>query len=289
MEINNEDWTIRATPDGSRLRVLLLTSDDPQHAYLRLLLASELDLVATIVEPGAAQKRRLKRNRRHRDLAYRVYQGWRQRVTGRARQRRTYFQELSRGLPHSPSPVHVVDSVNSAEAKELSARLEPDLTVVCGTGILGKQIIERTPGLMVNIHGGWLPEYKGNHGVYFAYLHQDWQHIGATLHLVTPALDAGPILDRVTPAPHPGDSDEQLYARSVHAAALRLTELARGLERGEVISAVPQEDRGTTYRHRDRKPWPEFVLWIRRTTGRHRTPGMLRAPDGSPPHTSSPV
>ncbi|WP_405749628.1 formyltransferase family protein [Streptomyces sp. NBC_01411] len=272
MTITQDGWTFRAQPGATRLRVLLLTSDDPQHAWLRLMLSQQVDLLATIVEPGAAQKRRLLGKRRWRDLAYRHYQGRRQALTGRARWRREYFARLSEDLPPATSPVHRVVSVNAATTRRLVSEIRPDLTVICGTGVLGRRLITDTPGMMVNIHGGWLPEYKGNHGVYFAYLHQDWGRIGATLHLVTPVLDAGPVLDRVTPGWMPGDTDEQLYTRSVHRAALRLTERVHLLERGEPWTATPQEPHGVTYRHRDRKPLPELGLWHRRLTGRHRLP-----------------
>ncbi|MFI1367065.1 formyl transferase [Streptomyces griseochromogenes] len=264
-------WTF---PDAThrRLRVMLLTSDDPQHAYIRRLLAARLDLVGTVVEPGAAQKRRLWTKRRYYDLAFRIYQGWRQRITGRARWRSAYFARLSAELPPATSVIHRVDSINSVAARDLVTTLAPDLTVVCGTGVLGKRLIERTPGLMVNIHGGWLPEYKGNHGVYFAYLNRDWPRIGATVHMVSPTLDAGPVLAQVAPELHPGDDDEELYSRSVHQAAVLLTELAIELEEGAVLTAAAQPDRGTTYRHRDRTPGVEFRLWLRRLRRRHPVP-----------------
>ena len=63
----------RPAPGTVRLRVVLLTSDDPQHRYLRRLLACQLGLVATLVEPGRAQQRRLWRRHRYRDALYRSY------------------------------------------------------------------------------------------------------------------------------------------------------------------------------------------------------------------------
>ncbi|MFI1760853.1 formyl transferase [Streptomyces sp. NPDC020800] len=271
MENTRNHWAFHDAAHR-RLRVLLLTSDDPQHAYVRRLLAARLDLVGTVVEPGAAQKRRLWTRRRYYDLAFRVYQGRRQRITGRARWRSAYFARLSAELPRSTSVIHRVDSVNSAAARELVTTLAPDLTVVCGTGVLGRRIIEQNPGLMVNIHGGWLPEYKGNHGVYFAYLNRDWSRIGATVHMVSPTLDAGPVFAQVAPELQPGDDDEKLYSRSVHQAALLLTELALDLEEGAVLTAAAQPDRGTTYRHRDRTPVAEFRLWLRRLRRQHLVP-----------------
>jgi methionyl-tRNA formyltransferase len=260
-------------PDGDgRLRVVLLCCDDPFHAYLRTLLAARLNLVATVVEPGPAQRRRLRRRHRYYDLAARRYQEWRQRLTGRADRRARYFARLRAELPPPSGPVHEVEYVNSATTRQLIEDLAPDLTVVAGTGVLGRRLLAAMPGIVLNVHGGWLPEYRGNHGVYFAYRAGDWDRIGATVHLVVPTLDAGPVLARVAPELRPGDTDEDLNERAVHRAALRLVDLALDLERGTTLTATPQPDVGTTYRHRDRRPLPELLLWLRRRTGRHPVP-----------------
>ncbi|MEU3074229.1 formyl transferase [Streptomyces laurentii] len=265
---------------GTRLRVVLLCSDDPLHTYLRTLLAARLDLVATVLEPGDAQRRRQRRKRRHYDLAARRYQEWRSRITGRSRRRARFFDRLAEGLPPVGSPCHTVESVNDRSARELVAELAPELTVVCGTMILGRRLLTSTPGVIVNLHGGWLPEYRGNHGYYFAYKAGDWERVGATLHLVVPTLDTGPVLARVRPETRPRDTDERLSARAGQLAALRLVELALAYEQGTTLTAVPQPDRGTTYRHRDRTPTGELLLWLRRRAGRHRVPVRPAYRDG---------
>ncbi|MEU8539847.1 formyltransferase family protein [Streptomyces sp. NPDC048717] len=265
---------------GTRLRVVLLCSDDPLHRYLRSLLAARLDLVATLVEPGDAQRRRQLRKRRYRDLAARRYQEWRSRLTGRSSRRARFFDRLAEGLPAVESPSHTVESVNDPEARALVAELAPELTVVCGTMILGRRLLASIPGIIVNLHGGWLPEYRGNHGYYFAYKAGDWERVGATLHIVDPALDTGPVLARVRPETRPGDTDERLSARAGQLAALRLVELALAYEQGTPLTAVPQPDRGTTYRHRDRTPGAELLLWLRRRAGHHRVPVRSAFRDG---------
>lgn len=271
MSIIREGKVIRAEP-GKRLRVVLLTSDDPQHRYLQRLLDGHAALVATVVEPGTAQQRRLWARRRYRDAVYRAYQGYRQRVTGRARHRRRYFETLERELPAPGSPTHVVSSMNDPSTRDLVRSLAPDLTVVCGTGVLGRKLIAAVPGLIVNLHTGLLPHYRGNHCIYFAFRRQDWDGIAATLHVLTPELDAGPILAVVEPDLYPHDNDEHLYARAAHLAALRLIRLIRELEQGHRLTAVPQETAGTMFRHRDRGPIGEIRLWFRRRTGRHSVP-----------------
>jgi folate-dependent phosphoribosylglycinamide formyltransferase PurN len=61
-----------------------------------------------------------------------------------------------------------------------------ELTVVAGTGLLGRRLLAATPGIVLNVHGGWLPEYRGNHAVHFAYRAGDGERIGATVSIVAP-------------------------------------------------------------------------------------------------------
>lgn len=263
-------------PGGERLRVLLLTSDDPQHRYLRRLLAAELNLVATIVEPGRAQQQRLWRRHRYRDAICRAYQTRRQQITGRARYRRAYFGQLEQALPAPGSPLHVTRSLTGETTTRLVGGIACDVAVICGTSMLSRRLLAELPAMTVNIHCGRLPRYRGNHCIYFAYLNRDWDHIAATLHLVTPDLDAGAVLAAVVPAMSPHDSDEHLYSRCSHEGALLLTRLLSALERGAAIAAVPQVGDGRMFRHRDRGPLREIALWWRRRTGRQQPHARVR-------------
>jgi methionyl-tRNA formyltransferase len=276
MEIVLSGHAFQRVPGGERARLVLLTSDDPQHSYLRRLLASELNLVATIVEPSSAQQQRLWHRRHYRDALYRAYQARRQQVTGRARYRRTYFGQLEHALPAPASPLYFVRSVNDEATVQVVEGLAPDLAVVCGTAVLGRRLIDRLPALTVNIHCGRLPRYRGNHCIYFAYLNRDWDQVAATLHLVTTDLDSGAVIATVVPEMFPHDSDEHLYSRCSHQGALLLVRMVRALERGETIVAVPQADDGMMFRHRDRGPIREIGLWWRRRTGRHQPPVRMQ-------------
>lgn len=250
-------------------RVLLLCSDEPQHRYLARVLSSSVDLVGVVIEPGSAQRRAVWRRRRYRDWLARVYHEWRQAVTGRTRYRRRYFDSLCPDVTHV-APV-VVDSVNSSATTELVAKVRPDLAVVCCTSVIEPGVIDQAP-LMINVHGGCLPHYRGNHCIYFAYRARDYDHVAATLHIVTPQLDAGDIIETIRPAIHPHDHDGHLYCRAVHVGMLRLAELLSEYRVGDEISARPQAEVGRMYRNKDRTPPMDVSLWLRRRLGRHAVP-----------------
>jgi len=82
--------------------------------------------------------------------------------------------------------------------------------------LLSDAFVARWAGRMVNIHPSLLPAHKGLHP-HAAVLAAGEPVTGATVHLVTPDLDGGPILGQVCVAVAPGDTAESLAARVLHA------------------------------------------------------------------------
>lgn len=262
----------RAVPDerGGRLRVLLLRSDDAHHLYLQEALRRRFRLVGVVVEPGRAQQRGLWRRGRRKAWMWRLYQSCRQRLTGRAAYRRRYFA-VDGTAPPGDEMTLTVESINTEMVAETVRGLSPDVVVVCGTGYIREETLASAT-VVINVHAGYLPFYRGNHGVYFAYEAGDFERIGASLHLVTSELDGGPVARVVRPEIRPGDDDEHLYCRSVKEAVHCLGGLLAEMESGTPVRFAPQTAPGRTYRHRDRTPLREMRLWLRRRFGRHPVP-----------------
>lgn len=267
------------------MRIVVLSTDDPHQRYLLHELERRFGLVGVILERNRAQVRRLWRRRRYRAWIYRKYHAARSRWTGRSRYRRAFFLPLIPEGTGWPETTLEVDWVNGRAAREAVARWQPDVTVVCGTGIIRRSLLAYT-GLTINIHGGCLPEYKGNHCIFFAFYQSRFDQIGGTLHEVTRRLDSGPIFDLSRPSIYPHDDDETLYCRSVHLAMQRLFELLEGVRAGRQPSGVPQPPGGRVFRHRDRTPWLDLVLWIRRRLGLHRVPCIPEIRTGPPDRES---
>ncbi|CAM3030229.1 phosphoribosylglycinamide formyltransferase-1 [Paracoccus aminovorans] len=100
-----------------------------------------------------------------------------------------------------------------------AALLEPLLAVrpdiLCLAGfmrILTPDFVQRFQGRMLNIHPSLLPKYPGLHTHQRALDAGDRQ-AGATVHLVTPELDAGPILGQARVPVLPQDTADTLAAR----------------------------------------------------------------------------
>ncbi|PKM44367.1 MAG: phosphoribosylglycinamide formyltransferase [Gammaproteobacteria bacterium HGW-Gammaproteobacteria-1] len=78
--------------------------------------------------------------------------------------------------------------------------------------ILSDGFVRRYEGRMLNIHPSLLPRHRGLDTHTRALAAGDGEH-GATVHFVSPELDAGPIIIQARVPVHPGDTPESLAAR----------------------------------------------------------------------------
>lgn len=106
-------------------------------------------------------------------------------------------------------------AVEDFEAR-LIAALEssgPDVIALAGfMRILSGAFVERYLGRMLNIHPSILPAYRGLH-THRRVLADGAKEHGASVHFVTPELDAGPVVLQSKVAVRPGDTEATLSAR----------------------------------------------------------------------------
>lgn len=259
-------------------RIAVLCSDDAHHRYLVALLRSRFDVAAVVVEPARCQRRRLRRWSRRRDYAYAVYHHLRRAVLGLDRYRRRYFADLP-GAPSDPfEGALTVEWVNDPAVGELLRGVRPDLTVIICTSILKAEVLEAAGPLIVNVHGGYLPFYRGNHCFFFALYRGELDRVGSTIHFVDAGIDTGDIIEVVVPPVYQRDNAEALYCRAEKLAIHRLAELLERWQQSEPLPRRPQGVRGRLYLTRDRKPHHDLLLWLRRWRARLLGPAAAPRP-----------
>jgi phosphoribosylglycinamide formyltransferase-1 len=135
------------------------------------------------------------------------------------------------------------DDFDAALADAVDAHA-PDVVALAGfMRILGEAFVRRFEGRLLNIHPSLLPAFPGLH-THRRALAAGCKVVGATVHLVTPELDHGPIvLQGVVPV-HAGDDEQALAARVlatehvIYPLALRWFVEGRLRIEGGVVSHV---------------------------------------------------
>jgi phosphoribosylglycinamide formyltransferase 1 len=128
----------------------------------------------------------------------------------------------------------VVDHTLHASREAFDAALmqvidgfDPDLVLLAGfMRILTDGFVQHYAGRLLNIHPSLLPAFAGLH-THRRAIEAGCKLAGATVHLVTPTLDHGPIIAQAVVPVHPGDTPQALSDRVLEAEH-RLYPLAVG-------------------------------------------------------------
>jgi|GEM_PF-2716760 len=87
-------------------------------------------------------------------------------------------------------------NINDQEVLYFLEKNSPDLVLLKGVSIISGEIIEAAGGKIVNIHSGWLPDYRGVQCGTWPMVNNEFDKIGITFHFVDEGLDTGKIILR---------------------------------------------------------------------------------------------
>ena len=144
---------------------------------------------------------------------------------------------------------------------------EPEYLVLFGSSLIGERLLGAFPRRCVNLHLGLSPYYRGSGTNFWPLANREPELVGATIHLATAGIDAGPILTQVRPAMEPGDQSHDIGCRAILAGASALGESLAAYARGALMP-VPQRDAGRFCRREEftaeavRRMWRHFETGI---------------------------
>ena len=115
----------------------------------------------------------------------------------------------------------------SREIADALTEAEADLVVLAGfLTIIDEQVYERFPNRIINVHPALIPSFcgKGYYGlrVHEAALEKGVKVSGATVHIVTPECDAGPIILQKAVEVEQDDTPETLQRRIMEQAEWKI-------------------------------------------------------------------
>ena len=136
----------------------------------------------------------------------------------------------------------VIHTINSKSAIDLLAELGVDVLLVCVCRNIVKQCVLDIDGLKVlNVHPSLLPNYRGPTPTFWMLYHQE-KRTGGTIHLVTPGIDDGPILDQFSIGLDPSLSEREIEDKVFSGVASRIVGVLRDFRAGTLTPEPQNED-----------------------------------------------
>lgn len=144
-------------------------------------------------------------------------------------------------------PMEIIENINAPEGEARLKEIGPDIILSARFDfIFRKNIIDIPRVGILNFHPAELPRYRGVFGSFRAMLNNEKQ-VGCTLHFIDEGIDTGPVIGiKYMPVN---------YAKSMLWHVIRLyplgielfIDLLPGIEKGEPLQAIPQNDAGCQY------------------------------------------
>lgn len=251
------------------MKVLILSVCTKEHAYL---IGKVLEAFpnAAVVKIGGPEPRatpvdkRPDRGRRAplRLLFKEAVVDWIGNIRRHAMERKLFPSGAGSSLPVS---LRVRDP-NSPDALAAMRALQPEVVVVFGAPILKAGALSLGAQATVNVHLGIPPKYRGNNTIFWALKQRDFDHVGACLHHLAPAVDAGNVLVEVFPALSRRSNDLDAMAGSIRLIAKATVDLLRFVERrGDCPPGIPQVGEHHNYKGSDRTMGAVLAYVLRRT------------------------
>jgi len=139
-------------------------------------------------------------------------------------------------------PVKTCRNVNHPSVESFIREQKPDIIISAFFNRILKPNIIHIPRLgVLNIHPGWLPDYKGVMS-YFWVLKNNDTTAGVTLHWINEGIDTGDIISRRRFTVHPETTQHQVLVKAAVIGGRLAVSAARKLARGEPLQRIGQSE-----------------------------------------------
>jgi methionyl-tRNA formyltransferase len=247
------------------MKVVMLTADGLEHRYVYKLLKETLgsNLHGVAVERKVNQKfslltlKRLKKRYSFLTIVERVITKTIRKLLSIDKRKRKALSSILGDLPSILEPnndvsVFLASSVNSNECIDWVNNINPDLILVYGTGIVGKDMLT-TPSLVLNLHTGMSPYYRGSSCDFWALYNSEAHMVGSTIHQCTRDVDGGDIYNRTQTKLVGDDTVFTAFAKNVKTGSKSYANVASQICNGKKIAAEGQDfSMGKEYRFVDK-------------------------------------
>lgn len=195
------------------MRIALFTSNHRRHKYIAAQLNAQLDIAIILTE---------EKSKKIEDSS--AYDTQDQELLDTHFKDRTvteeqFFGEFKSFPEEVPHISLAFGNINSEQTLAYLEEYKVDYILLFGTSIIKPIILEKYPNKVINLHLGLSPYYKGSGTNFFPIVNNEFECIGATIHIATIKVDAGGILHQLR-------LDELYEDDTIHSIGNRLIKRA---------------------------------------------------------------
>ena len=153
-----------------------------------------------------------------------------------AQQQHLRYKTLSVLSKDLKIPYHVVSDHNHPKSLQILQKLQPDIIIFTGGGLLRQPLLEIPRLGVLNCHTGILPQYRGMDVVEWTAVEENIERIGfgATLHFMDNGVDTGPVLLKKSITLSSAATFESIRAELETIMVELMVQGARGLRDGSL-------------------------------------------------------
>ena len=133
-------------------------------------------------------------------------------------------------------PIFYYKNINSGVVKQNILRLDPEVGIICGTGIIKKKIFNLFRHGCINFHSGILPQYRGLDTIFWTLYNKDYDNLGFTIHFIDDSIDTGSIIFQSKIEYNEKYSVDDYYKECCVKAAPIFLQVINELEKGRLDS-----------------------------------------------------
>lgn len=169
--------------------------------------------------------------------------------------------------------------MNTNETASVLESLGIHTVLVFGTDLIKPPLLDPQRWVMINMHLGLSPYYRGTATNFYPLLNGEPEYIGATIHILDAGIDSGPILQHARPVVTQEDRPHTLGCKAISAGIEAMCAVVRKRSAQGPDEGVPQwkDPSARVYLRRDYHPRQVVELyqkldegWLCRALGSQR-------------------
>jgi methionyl-tRNA formyltransferase len=207
------------------VKALVLTSNELRHKYFLKVISDNFDLVGTAYEDkGEYYQKQVAESS--------VVEEHFKRLSSTEKE---FFHHEVQGLVLNNAEIKNINKnqINDKDIIDWAKDLKPDVIFLFGTGILKDCWLNNFENKIINLHLGLSPFYRGSATLFWPFVNDELECVGATIHIAAKKVDAGDILHRVRPNIEIDDNYYTINYKTIKSTIDILPKIATKFTQGE--------------------------------------------------------